>query len=128
MNEKILQTEFSRKYRPETSEVHELKITKTGRLSFSCLRGKQESKLSKIDSPRGCYHKLSDMSADYKPFDSFFLISVPAYIVACWYKPKKPKILYFIRIKDFLALRDTSKWASMTEEEAKLICEKTLEL
>lgn len=128
MTEAKLQALFARSYRPETSEVHELKLTKSNRLPFSCLRGKQESSLSKIDSPIGKYHKLSDMSADYKPFDSFFLINVPAYIVACWYQPKKPKILYFIRIRDFLTLRDRSSMKSMTESEASLICEKRITL
>lgn len=128
MKEKDLQTLFARANRPTRSEVYELKITKTGRLPFARLAAHQERSLSKIDSPIGAYHKLSDMSADRKPYDSHFLMNTPAYVAVCFYQPRKPKILYLIRIKDFLAFRDRHTMKSMTELDAVVICERTLEL
>lgn len=128
MKEKDLQTLFARANRPTRSEVYELKITKTGRLPFARLAPHQERSLSKIDSQVGAYHKLSDMSADRKPYDSHFLINIPAYVAVCFYQPCKPKILYLIRIKDFLAFRDRNTMKSMTELDAVAICERTLEL
>lgn len=119
---------FPRKNNPSCSEVYELKITKTGRLPFARLAPHQERSLSNIDSPIGEYKKLSDMSADRKPYDSHFLVNVPAYVAVCFYQPRKPKILYFIRIKDFISFRDRHTMKSMTEEDAKVISERTLEL
>lgn len=128
MMESDIQKLFGRKNKPDRSEVYELKITKTNRLPFARLAAHQAASLSNIDSAIGEYKKLSDMSADRKPYDSHFLINVPAYVCVCFYQPRKPKILYFIRIKDFLNLRDTSKMKSMTESEAVEISEKTLTL
>jgi len=128
INEAQIQTLFARANRPTRSEVYELKITKTGRLPFARLASHQERSLSKIDSSVGAYHKLSDMSADRKPYDSHFLINIPAYVAVCFYRPRKPKILYLIRIKDFIAFRDRNTMKSMTEEDAKVISERTLEL
>ena len=128
MKEKNIQTLFARVNRPTRSEVYELKITKTGRLPFARLAPHQERSLSNIDSSIGEYKKLSDMSADRKPYDSHFLVNVPAYVIVCFYQPRKPKILYFIRIKDFIAFRDRHTMKSMTEEDAKVISERTLEL
>lgn len=140
MKESQLQTLFARVNRPSRSEVYELKITKTGRLPFARLAPHQEYGLLKAEGEvveiltsgmlktYGLYHKLSDMSADRKPFDSFYIIYIPAYVVICFYQPRKPKILYFIRIKDFIAFRDRHTMKSMTEEDAKVISERTLEL
>lgn len=128
MKEKDLQSLFARSNRPARSEVYELKIAKTGRLPFARLASHQERSLSKIDSSVGAYHKLSDMSADRKPYDSHFLINIPAYVAVCFYQPRKPKILYLIRIKDFLAFRDRHTMKSMTEADARIISERTLEL
>ena len=96
--------------------------------AFARLAPHQERSLSNIDSSIGEYKKLSDMSADRKPYDSHFLVNVPAYVAVCFYQPRKPKILYFIRIKDFIAFRDRHTMKSMTEEDAKVISERTLEL
>lgn len=128
MKESQLQTLFARVNRPTRSEVYELKITKTGRLPFARLAPHQERSLSNIDSSIGEYKKLSDMSADRKPYDSHFLVNVPAYVIVCFYQPRRPKILYFIRIKDFIDFRDRHTMKSMTEEDAKVISERTLEL
>lgn len=126
MKENIFQTLFSRKNK--TIGVFELKLTKTGRLPFDRLATHQEQALLRAESTEGVAHKISDMSADKKPFDCFRIANTPAYVVILFYTPRKPKILYFIRIKDFLALRARSSMKSMTEGEAKLISEKTLEL
>ena len=36
------------------------------------------------------------MDPSLKPFDGFQLYQVPAFLVCCWYEPRKPKLLYWM--------------------------------
>lgn len=126
MKEKDIQKLFGRSN--TTVGVFELKLVKEKRFSFKRLAEHQEQSLLRVESPDGLAYKISDMSADRKPFDCFRLAGIPAYVVLVWYTPRKPKVAYFIRIHDFLALRDRSSMKSMTENEAKAIAERIIEL
>ncbi len=57
------------------------------------------------------------------PFD-FFLMRGNAYVVICFYKPRRYQHYHFIRIKKFIEYRDASKKKSISEGEAKAISEK----
>ena len=106
--------------------AYELKLVKRPRFDFRCLADHQAKKLLQVEGD-GLYWKISDMSAEEKPFDFFFLQG-PAYVIPVWYIPRKRKTAYFIRIKDFLAFRDRHTMKSMTEADARIISERTLEL
>lgn len=69
MREKNFQTLFSR--RNTISGVFELKLTKTKSLAYSKVEPHQIKSLLAANSEKGCAYKLSDMSIDKKPFDSF---------------------------------------------------------
>lgn len=122
MNEKVMQTLFGRTN--TLNGVFELKMTKTGRLPFARLAPHQEKALLEAESATGVYHKISDMSSEQKPFDCFRIADTPAYVVVLFYVPRKSKAVYYIRIHDFISLRESSKFKSITEEDAKSICEK----
>jgi len=108
--------------------VFELKLIKEKRFNFKRLADHQEASLLKVESEFGLAYKISDMSADRKPFDSFRLAKIPAYVVLVWYVPHKNKTAYYIRINDFVAFKNSSKMASITEEEASDISEHHLYL
>ena len=120
MKENQIQTLFNRQN--EIIGVFELKLCKDKRLNFKKLDRHQELSLLAVEGD-GLTYKISDMSADRKPFDCFRLANMPAYVVIVWYKPRRPKVAYYIRIKDFIELRERSEWSSLIEEEAIGICE-----
>jgi len=52
------------------------------------------------------YHKISDMSANLKPFDSFILHNTKSFIAIVFNpKPRKPKTIYFVPINIVLYLQ-----------------------
>ena len=80
-----------------SSHVYELKIKKNNEpLNFkSDLRPQQIPSL--LGVKKSCLsYKLGDLSLDSKPFDGVVLCNLPAYLVVCWYEPRKLKILYYI--------------------------------
>lgn len=123
MNEKIIQTLFNKKN--ETIGVFELKLCKEKRFNFKKLARHQELSLLAVEGD-GLTYKISDMSADQKPFDCFRLANIPAYVVIVWYEPRKPKAAHYIRIEDFISLRERSAKKSCTEGEAILVSKKTI--
>lgn len=116
MKEKDLQTLFGRKN--NLHGVFELKIVKGRSMPFNAVQDHQIKAL--IDaSGTGLYHKISDASYEKKPFDCFYLVSTPAYVVPVWYVPRKRKTAYYISIEWFLWAREKSDRKSLTEEMAK---------
>lgn len=110
-------TKFIRKKHKQTA-VWELKITKTKSLPFSRIEPHQITSLKK--AKHACiYHKISDQSAGFKPFDAFQICHSPAFLVILFYKQRQPKITYWIDIDDLLHLIKSSKRKSITEEQAK---------
>ena len=125
MKESNIQTEFGKRNR--SPGIFELKFTKGKSLPFSALADHQKKALLDVSSTRGFYHKLSDfpMFADNKmrfnrpkPWDCFFLVCQPAYVVVCFYVPRKKKRLYYIRIQDWLEMEKRADRKSMTEKMA----------
>ncbi len=125
MKESNIQTEFGK--RNKNHGIYELKLCKGTSLPFSALADHQEEALLDISSTRGFYHKISDfpMFAGNKmrfnrpkPFDSFFLVCQPAYVVICFYVPRKKKKLYYIRIQDWVEMRKEAGRKSVTEKMA----------
>ena len=125
MKESNIQTEFGK--RNHYSGVFELKLCKGKSLPFGALAVHQEQALLDISSTRGLYYKISDfpMFAGNKmrynrpkPFDSFYLICQPAYVVVCFYVPRKKKRLYYIRIQDWIEMRNKTTRKSLTEPMA----------
>lgn len=63
------------------------------------------------------YKKLSDMDPGLKPYDAMQLCFSPAYVVICWYEPRKHKAVYILHIKDIWPLAEKGI-KSISEEEA----------
>lgn len=105
--------------------VFELKLCKGTRFAFKSLQDHQETALLNASSDIGCSHKLSDMSLDQKPFDCFRIKNYPAYVVICFYVPRKKKRLYYIGIDEYVRRRDeilkTTGMKSFTEDEVSEI-------
>jgi len=125
MKESNIQTEFGK--RNKHHGIFELKLCKQASLPFSALAEHQEEALLAISSLEGFYYKISDfpMFSENKmrfnrpkPFDSFFLICQPAYVVICFYVPRKKKRLYYIRIQDWIEAREKVGRKSLTEKAA----------
>jgi len=75
----------------------------------------------------GLYHRITDQpwieNRPYaytlkKPFDCFFLNKVKSYVAILFYTPRKDKIVYLIRIDNFLKMKEKSERKSFTEETA----------
>ena len=125
MKEANIQTDFGKRNR--YPGIFELKLCKGKSLPFDALADHQELALLDISSTKGLYHKISDFpiftasKARFnrkKPFDCFFLVCQPAYVVVCFYVPRKKKRLYYIRIQDFIEMRNKADRKSITEQMA----------
>ena len=121
MREKDLQTLFSRKN--AIPGVFELKLTKTKSLAYSKVELHQIKSLLAANTEKGCSFKISDMSMEKKPFDSFLIANYPAFIVVLYYIPRKPKVIYYIPIKSFVA--EVGPGQGLSEETAKELAEHT---
>lgn len=88
--------------------VFELKLCKGNSQSFKSVANHQVEALLKA-SGEGMYHKIQDEPfgrTQYrftkpKPFDCFFLKNTPAFVVLCWYTPRKKKEFHYIEIGDW---------------------------
>lgn len=81
----------------------------------------------------GFYYKISDTGYNQrfipqKPFDCFNLKNIDAFVVVCWYVPRKKKTLYYIRVELFKHKKENSKMKSFTELEAAAMATHILEL
>lgn len=97
------------------SAVFELKICKKNRIPLNALEVHQLRALKMTSSGTGIYYKLSDQSMGQKPWDSFFLSEVPAYVVVCFYKVGDYPV-YFIPVDKWV-----SDDKSFTEDECMKI-------
>lgn len=111
---------------PKESEVHELKFSKTGRIAFKAVPDHQIKAL--LEAKHGClYHKITDQTWGYnpkhrfthqKPFDSFCVVKVKAYVVMWFYVPRTKKKFIKMDIDRFLQVRKKLDRKSLTEQIA----------
>lgn len=136
MTERELQSAFTRfvkDNRPNASAVFELKLAKGPSLAFNSLAPHQVSALLDAKTEQGVYYRIMDQpwmpDRKYsfqkpKPFDCFFVREVEAYVVVCFYKPRKRKEALFIHIDAWCKEVKDSKRKSLTEARAREISSK----
>jgi len=129
MTERDMQALFGKyvkKYPPKESETYELKFSAKGLIAFDQVSEHQIESL-KAAEEGGLYHRITDQpwieNRPYaytlkKPFDCFFLNKVKSYVAILFYTPRKDKIVYLIRIDNFLKMKEKSERKSFTEETA----------
>jgi len=124
MKERDFQTTFGK--RNTIHGVFELKFTKGKSLPFSALAEHQEKALLAVAGD-GLYHKISDFPifADSgarftkpKPFDCFYLSQTMAYVVVVFWISRKKKNVFYIKIEDWIEMRNRANRKSMTEDMA----------
>lgn len=125
MREKDIQTVFR-----DTNKilgVFELKLCKGTSIPFDTVKEHQRTALSLVSGNMGLFYKIADSPiftgtkmrfATLKPFDCFRLANIPAYVVICFYVPRKYKRFYYITIDRFLDEAENSTRKSLTEERA----------
>jgi len=83
------------------------------------------------------YHKISDspiyagMQTRFtapKPFDCLNISQANAYVVIWYYRPRERKYFILIDVRDFIVETRESDRKSLTEERAKKIASKIIEL
>ena len=140
MKEAQMQTLFShwvREHMPSTeySIAWELKLIKTQSFPFAKVPEHQINGLLSVKE-EGLYHKISDSPifkgqrtrfTAKKPMDCF-LIKGQAYLVVLFYKPRKPKIMYWIDIDTFLQAKEDISRKSLTEKMVKDMAQYEFEL
>jgi len=134
MKESQFQTEFSK--RNNLSGCFELKFCKGHSLPFSALAVHQERALLDASSEKGLFHKISDFPVFAgskvrfnrpKPFDCFHLSNINAYVVVCFWIPRKKKRVFYIKIEHWIYMRDHATRKSMTESMAEEVCNLTVD-
>ncbi len=118
MRESDFQTKFNLwvKYNIKTSSAFELKLTKEKSLAFSAVMPHQLLNLSLAKNGSLAY-KIEDGNYAPKPFDSFILVNVPAYVVVMFYH-RGQKTFYMIDVDVFIKEKETSDRKSLTVERA----------
>jgi len=127
MREAQFQTEF--KKRNQIHGCFELKLCKGTSLSFSSIKEHQKQALLDISSNIGLYWKIADAPffkdekarmrfTKPKPFDSFLLKDISAYIVVMFYTPRKKKNVIYIDIERFIRMEEETTRKSFTEQMA----------
>jgi hypothetical protein len=106
-------------YCPELKHTNAIEFKcKKGNVKLHLVRDFQPQQLPELfNAFSGCvYHKMSDLGIGIKPFDSFQICYSPAYVGVMWYRPRKPKILYLIHIKEIMKfLQEDKKLISETD-------------
>ena len=123
MKEKDFQTlwtKYVRAHWDKGTVAFELKICKTGSLSFDRVEEHQIEALKK-SKHKILFHKISDMSLNAKPFDCFVLQDSLAYVVVLFYEEDQEKTAYLIDIDQFIQEKESSIRKSLTEERARQI-------
>ena len=129
MKEKNIQSIFKNINKKEG--LFELKLCKGKSMPFNSVADHQVEALVAGSCDEGVYHKISDSPVSWggqrftkpKPFDCFYFRNVPAYVVICWYVPRKKKAFHYIPIKAFIRKRDSVERKSITEEMSAEIAE-----
>lgn len=132
MKEKDIQQIFKNKNKK--TGVFELKLCKGTSMAFDHVADHQIEALKAVSSDEGLYHKISDSPVSWggqrftkpKPFDCFVLKNQPAYVVICWYVPRKKKAFYYIPVQKFIEKRNSVERKSITEEMSAEIAEEVL--
>jgi penicillin-binding protein-related factor A (putative recombinase) len=101
----------------DRSAAFELKICKTKSMPFSRVEEHQLVALHKAKHYT-LFHKISDMSLGYKPFDCFMLSEAEALIVIMFYRPGHRQYCYLIDIDAWSKFTVKSKRKSITEAQA----------
>ena len=126
MKERDFQTQF--KKHNKINGVFELKLAKGKSMPFSAVPEHQIKALCDVSLGDGLYHKISDSPifsgsktrfTKPKPFDCFFLRNIDAYLVVMFYVPRRKKMVYYIKIIEYIDMVDMADRKSMTEEMAK---------
>jgi hypothetical protein len=127
MKEKDIQSIFGKKNK--IHGVFELKLCKVPSLPFKSVAEHQVKALSEVQDS-GLYHKIYDLPMfagsktrynSKKPFDCFYLKNTPAFIVICWYAPRKYKTLHYIPIDNWKAEMCLSERKSITKKRSEEI-------
>jgi penicillin-binding protein-related factor A (putative recombinase) len=133
LKEKDITTLFGKKN--TKTGVFELKICKGTSIPFS--RIEEHQILSLLESEeKGFYHKIADQtlgangygSTMKKPWDCCLIGPTKAYIVICWYVPRKRKTAYYLPVKKFIDMAVNTTRKSCTEQMCKEIAEEVIEL
>ena len=124
MRESDIQTLFSRQNKIDT--IYEIKLVKYPKktLPYSRVEPHQITALMNANSDKGLSFKISDMSMEKKPCDGFRISNHPAHIVVLYYIPRKPKVIYYIPIKSFVATVGPGQ--GLSEDKAKELAEYTI--
>ena len=122
MKESDFQTLFTKwaKKNAKRSTAYELKICKEKSLPYTRIEEHQVAALYKAKHDT-LFHKISDMSLGYKPFDCFALSGADAYVVIMFYRPGHRRYCYAIDIDEWIEYQVESPRKSITEAEAKRI-------
>jgi len=122
MKESDFQSIFTKwaKKNVHVSTAFELKITKGKSLPYNHVEEHQVAALYKAKHAT-LFHKISDMSLGYKPFDCFALSGAEAYVVIMFYRPGHRRYCYAIDIDDWIEFQCESPRKSITEAECKII-------
>jgi penicillin-binding protein-related factor A (putative recombinase) len=135
MKERDIQTVFR-----DTNEklgIFELKLCKGTSIPFDAVKDHQRTALSLISGEMGLFYKIADSPiftgtkmrfATLKPFDCFRLANIPAYVVICFYVPRKYKRFYYIEIDRFLDEAENSARKSLTMDRAAEIAAHEMEV
>lgn len=135
MKERDIQTIF--RDENKTLGVFELKLCKDNAVPFSVVKDHQRLALLQVSSKTGLFFKIPDSPifagsqtrfTALKPFDCFALCMIPAYVVICFYAPRKYKKFYYISIDKFLKEEENSDRKSLRIERAAEIADIVIEL
>lgn len=111
-------------------------LSKTKSIRFDAVKEHQEEALLNA-STEGLFHKISDFpvfaesKARFnrpKPFDFFFLKDTQAFVIVCFYEPRRRKTCYYIPIEEWIAKREKSEKKSIREPEIDKISLYKLEI
>ena len=133
--EKDLTADFSKYLRTNPDAT---KIKFTFGVEFKCKHGKEKLHLIRdfqsqqlpalLQTAHSCvYVKQSDMSLGLKCYDAMQICYSPAFVGVMWYKPRQPKLLYLIDIRDIDHIMQ-NKCVTLTEEEASKLAVFTIKL
>lgn len=125
----LLMPHLAEKGKKEGRFAWELKLCKGTSLPFNSVKEHQVKKLIAY-TDGGFVMKFTDMPHFagsktrfdiQKPFDGSYLEGENAYVVVCFYIPRKQKHCYFINIFDWVLMQKAYTRKSITEEMAKEI-------
>jgi penicillin-binding protein-related factor A (putative recombinase) len=135
MKEKHIQTLLGKHIKenpPEITTVYELKLCKGNAVPFNSVKPHQIEALVNATSS-GIYWKLPDMAAKSgfshpKPFDCLIVKRAKAFVVVCFYEPRKKKELMFINVFEWNRIKGVLDRKSLPIDVAREIAEEVVHL